>query len=179
MCGDMKRPSPSACLWRKAGFIKSRFPLELELASEHRNPLPDRSVKKSWPRPFSAPARSLWSRLRIGDSRNRPLAEPRRQGAGCRSRMPVGNSKGKADFFTDPDSDSDDRGSESAIYAICRSLSRARQRVIPSPRAYAWGLCASKPRMSVRGIRILLGSLRTHRCARIVCRCGCGFHSRR
>ena len=49
--------------------------------------------------------------------------------------MPVGNSKGKADFFTDPDSDTDDRGSESAIYAICRSLSRARQRVIPeSPR---------------------------------------------
>src|SRR5260370_40991897 len=33
-------------------------------------------------RRFCDVARSLWSRLRIGDLRNRPLAEPRPQGAG-------------------------------------------------------------------------------------------------
>ena len=64
---------------------------------DRASPLADGSVKKSYPGP--------WSRLRIGDLRNRPLAEPRPQGAGWQLRMPVGNSVGNADFFTDPDSD--------------------------------------------------------------------------
>jgi len=55
-------------------------------------PLPHhtRSVKN---RSRDRTSRSLWSRLRIGDLRNRPLAAAATAGSGLPVAMPVGNSK--------------------------------------------------------------------------------------